>query len=483
MKQILFLLFAALVVVSCSEKQPENIAKVQGKVLTADADKVVFEYIRKNPVSDKTNMYVAEIDDTGNFSIDIPVSRLSIGRIVSGGFYHVISLAPGDDFTVHMDGDTIRYAGKGANKNNYLYQAEINGMNDNGFYSISRRGELPLEEFYNEMLSFKQKRIDFFNAFKDSVKLDKNFIAYQEAETEVIFESQIQGYPRRYAYYNKISPNKLELPDEYKALNNFSNYADDKKIASFRYIGNLRNRLYAKSREISKADTAVKYREAFYVAMFDSLSGKTREYIVAKWISNELTHDRYDSVAIARFNELEKDEISESVVANSIAKYKEKRALINQPLHTEFAETMLADTANNSLRFADMMEKYKGKIVYLDMWSMGCGPCRAAMPQSKKLKEKLKDLPVEFVYITMEQARNNDWKPLFDVSLTKENHYVMKNGFHSRLNKFLEVNWVPNYMIFNKEGKLIDYAADRPHKVIDGYESVLEKRLKELAGS
>ncbi len=155
--------------------------------------------------------------------------------------------------------------------------------------------------------------------------------------------------------------------------------------------------------------------------------------------------------------------------------------MIGQPLHQEFSNTILNDTAGVSLTFGEMMEKYKGKVVYLDLWGMGCGPCRAAMPYAKKLKEKLRDEPIEFVYTSVENIRNNNWEKVFEATLTTNNHYVLENGFNSRLHKFMEINWVPSYMIFDKEGKLIDFNADRPSRMVERAETGLEKTLKELA--
>ncbi len=228
-------------------------------------------------------------------------------------------------------------------------------------------------------------------------------------------------------------------------------------------------------------DTSLKWNDAIYVALFDSLTGKTREYVLTKWIVTEFSRDNYDSVAINRFKEIEKGALAQNTFNSALNKFNEKQSLIGQPLHQEFSNTILKDTAGVNLSFGQMMEKFKGKVVYIDFWGMGCGPCRAAMPYSKKLNEKLAGEPIEFVYASVEEIRNNNWEKVFEATFTDKNHYVLKNGFNSRLHKFMEINWVPCYMIFNKEGKLIDFNADRPSRMIERFETELEKTLKELA--
>ncbi len=275
----------ALLIMSCSnQKQNDNIAIIKGEVLSGKAKEVKFEWIVDNPISSKGEIFIAEIDSNSNFSIEIPIERIAKGRITVGRFYHDICLIPGDDFFIRIDADTIKYSGNGAGKNNYLYQSELNRVYDRAYYSELNKGELTPTEFLESLNKFKQKRIDFFESYIDSVKLQKEFIDLYKIETEVIYENLIQGYPRRYSYKSKIPQDSLELPEEFIKLNNFSNFVDDSKIVSSDYIHNLRNKLYDKAREITKTDTSIKWNDAIYVVLFDSLSGKTREYVLTKWI-------------------------------------------------------------------------------------------------------------------------------------------------------------------------------------------------------
>lgn len=121
-------------------------------------------------------------------------------------------------------------------------------------------------------------------------------------------------------------------------------------------------------------------------------------------------------------------------------------------------------------------------MIYLDIWSLGCGPCRIAMPLSKNLKEKLKGYPIEFVYITVDNFNDNLWSEVFKVSLGKENHYRFEKGFDAKLLEELSIMAVPTYLMIDKNGKLISYKAERPYNNMMQENPELEKKLIEHSG-
>ena len=479
MKKIAYICTLMIFIISCTNPSSRNFATIKGKIISGNIKEVKFEWIRDNSISEKANRYVANVDTNAEFSIQIPINKLATGRITTGRYYHEICLIPGDNFNITINGDSISYSGKGGEKNNYLFSEEKCGLWDRSYYNESNKSQLTPSDFVTCMKDFKQKRLDFLNSYPQ--KLQKEFLDYYRIENQVIYEDLIQGYPRRYAYKNRTYPDSLELPDEYRRLAQISNFMDDKKVISHNYIRNFRNFLFTKARKISNSDSSLNFSDAIYVTLFDSLQGKTQEYVLAKWICSKLSYNKNDTIAYNRFLEIAKDEIPKAAVSTAFNKYREKQDLIGKPLHTELAQTVLVDTANVEITFKDMIDKYKGRVVYLDLWSLGCGPCRATMPYSKKLKEYLKEQPIEFIYITVDGYNNKLWDNIFKVSLTHKNQYRFKNGFNSRLHQFLEINWVPCYMIFDKKGNLINFNADRPSRLVGKVETKLVKKLKELA--
>lgn len=460
-------------------QQVKNVI-ISGKVLTQSAKEVKL-YINDNPIT-PLKTFTTRINNEGSFSIKIPITNIATGNIYVGKYYHEICLLPGDNFTLKADGDDITYSGKGAEKNNYLLKAERNGAADMSFYYKTRKTKLTPTEFLKQIETVKQKRLEFFQNY-DKTNFEKEFIQYFKASTEIVYQSVLMNYPRIYAYKNKIKE-PLNLPLAYKQLNNFSYVLNEKNVFSSTYINNIKNVLHTKFRKFNenqKFTTTKSRKKAFNKMLTDSLSGLTREYVLVSSIHTELLHNLYDSISIQLFKDLKPSAYSKIFVDKALDKFNNKQKLINKPLHKEFAKTLLVDANGNELSFDKMMKKFKGKVVYLDMWNMECGPCRASMSHSRDLKEKLKNEPIEFVYLYVGNRRKNTWEKIYKTSFSNQNHYQVQKGFGSSLNQFMGISWVPNYMIFDKKGKLISFSEDRPSASVKEFETPLEKKLKNLS--
>ena len=168
---------------------------------------------------------------------------------------------------------------------------------------------------------------------------------------------------------------------------------------------------------------------------------------------------------VNHFNKIAQDQFAKKTVADTLINYEQKEYLIGKPIHEEFANTILADTANNQLLFDEMLESYKGNIVYMEVWSLSCAPCIRSMPTSIMLEKEIGNLPVKFVYLTTDKLNDNLWEHVFKASLTKENHYRLVNGTNSRMNKFMNSTLVPWFLLFDKQGNLLDFRAEEPYSI------------------
>ena len=104
--------------------------------------------------------------------------------------------------------------------------------------------------------------------------------------------------------------------------------------------------------------------------------------------------------------------------------------------------------------FDTIMQKYKGKVVYVDFWATWCGPCRSGIEQIKPLKEELADKNIVFVYITNPSSPQNTWANM--IPDIKGEHYRVSNDEWNYLKEKFNISGIPHYVLVGKSGEVIN---------------------------
>lgn len=110
--------------------------------------------------------------------------------------------------------------------------------------------------------------------------------------------------------------------------------------------------------------------------------------------------------------------------------------------------------------FQRIIEPYKGNALFVDFWDMSCGPCRADMLQEREKVERLKDLPVRFLYLCDEKTspRDRTEKWLTENGIKGEHIYVPHEDWQLLCAKF-QFNGTPFYIGIDKDGNITTYDA------------------------
>lgn len=127
---------------------------------------------------------------------------------------------------------------------------------------------------------------------------------------------------------------------------------------------------------------------------------------------------------------------------------------------TEFDEKSLSqsmvDLEGNKTTVGDVLNQYKGKIVFVDLWASWCPDCIKGLP---KLEEVQKEYP-ELVYLFLSLDRKEDaWKKSIDKFNIKGEHYWFNTEWKNDFTEYIGLNWIPRYMLINQEGKIAHYYA------------------------
>jgi thiol-disulfide isomerase/thioredoxin len=110
---------------------------------------------------------------------------------------------------------------------------------------------------------------------------------------------------------------------------------------------------------------------------------------------------------------------------------------------------------------AQLVQKYKGKVLYIDVWATWCGPCLNQMELVKPIKEQLKDKNVVFVYLCGRSEKPN-WENTLKAKEIKGEHYFLTDQQYNDMISKFEIKGIPHFVIVDKTGKVVDSNAPRP---------------------
>lgn len=126
-------------------------------------------------------------------------------------------------------------------------------------------------------------------------------------------------------------------------------------------------------------------------------------------------------------------------------------------------EDIVLTTSKHVEKIKSIFEKLKGKIIYIDTWASWCLPCRAAMGDSKKIRQYFSGKQVEFVYFSIDENTNSWLEAVKQEKLEDVNHvFLMLSFSKSKFKELFKITTIPRYIILDKSGSLVTSNAPKP---------------------
>jgi len=126
-----------------------------------------------------------------------------------------------------------------------------------------------------------------------------------------------------------------------------------------------------------------------------------------------------------------------------------------QETPTQFSSEALNDTfislEGKQITFADILKQHKGRTVVIDVWASWCRDCIKGMPKVKKLQENNSE--TVFLFLSLDKTEAAWKRGVVKYNLEGE-HYYMQSGWKGAFGSFLDLDWIPRYLVIGKTGEI-----------------------------
>ena len=179
---------------------------------------------------------------------------------------------------------------------------------------------------------------------------------------------------------------------------------------------------------------------------------------------NDIKNSVYKD-AVAKMNE------------ETMAEMKEKAAKAEARI---FPASIVEGLEDGKAILDKIVGQYKGKIVYLDVWGVGCGGCMTYLQQvAPYVKYQLKDYDIVYLYLATETNEEN-WKYYiseFNLLSPSCVHYNLPRKQFYAVQNYIGEMGIPSFHLFDKDGNLIKLARD--HYVnMEGFKKQIDELSK-----
>ena len=185
-----------------------------------------------------------------------------------------------------------------------------------------------------------------------------------------------------------------------------------------------------------------------------------------------LRNNEKDSLALILSSQLD-------AFANPFFRQKAEKYCAAKMAETDIATPLPEDNPSAEI-IRQLCAKYPGRILMIDFWGMGCGPCRGAIQSSKEKRAEIaKRNDVKLVFIAGERtAEGSDaYHKYVNEWLANEETICVTNTEFNRLQELFRFNGIPHYETITPDCRRVrdDFRIDGYYNFDRNLQRLLEK--------
>lgn len=432
-----------------------NMPEKMLKIFFEDANgKMIIDTIKVNSAGEfyfKTN-HVIRPQRTS-----VQQNRTQINRIYVAPGYNLTLTGDATDYLTLLK--TKKITGVGAESNQYRQKLDsiIVARNDrtewyelklDSLLAYIKKTRVLHDSVCNAVFNKKPKQDKHFDAFKKMIAIDEQsmdfYMLLQHLEFGKFTAQQMADIAKQHTpaiFAKGISNDEYLLADDYKTwiMPVYMSYTkkmdalrDSSSVKQPGYLLNTINKLY---------------------------TGKVRELYLYNSVASGISR----ASSIEQLNQAKKEvEPRLSAIKNTALKrdlansFAEKEAQLMQIQIGKPAPTFSLPSDKGETYSLD---SFKGKVIYIDLWASWCAPCRAELPNYRKLYEKYKNnQQIAFMGIAVFDG-DREWRKALAAEKPTWLQLYDNNGVVARS---YVANAIPKYILIDKNGKVVNFNAPGP---------------------
>jgi len=207
----------------------------------------------------------------------------------------------------------------------------------------------------------------------------------------------------------------------------------------------------------------------YYLAMANFSLYELRDWLITKEIMDDFEHYSFDDAS-----DIYKDYITKVKTPRYADSLKSFYVKVQQlkPGNMAPGFNLKNDRGENV-----SLKSLQGKVVYIDFWGVGCGPCIDEIKNyTAALHEKYKNKNIVFLNVCVDTDEKT-WKQNITSLKVDGNNVIAEGWARNPVCKQYNINGIPHYIIIGADGKMVNNNSPRPSETLTLYPE-LDKALK-----
>jgi len=454
-----------------------------------------------NDIFDSQVTEICQISEQGEF-IHITSRPYPQDFMLRYGTLMKFYVSPGDSLSIEIDNKILEHKKMDINEYEFVkFKGPAKRINNdfikyNRFYSDSLYNfyyedsivgvSLPME-YKNHVSERTAEFLRKTNQFCQENNITKTVRDW--ARTDIQYEgiNDLMQYRWLYPMYHDLERDsfKLTIPEEYFSFLDKQIMSNEDALISSNYYRLMEEYLMYLMMDTFPADSIKSARQkagtgdtaGSYAIRINHIAANTSQLTYDLLLSS-IYYRLLKEGNLSLYEELNSSyPVSENILNDIIReRYHKTKTLTSNP---DLSDRINMNSISGEIIqdvFDTILHKHKGKVLYIDFWAPWCGPCMSEMPYSKKIKDKLRDENIEFIYLA-NRCSNESWQLTIAGEQIEGDHYLLTDEQFGVLTSQFEFSGIPHYILIDSEGNIADSDAPHPREESELIE-VIDRLLK-----